>query len=111
MSEEQARKEAAELFKAAEGHLKAKSVFFGLFSSGPSYFEAVDAYLRAGNVLKAAKLWRESGDAFVKAGEVEIQAGEIDASARKFLQAGQCYKKVDPQRTNQAPAIITSLIF
>jgi hypothetical protein len=56
MSEEQARKEAENFIKAAEGHLTNKSSFFGLFSSGPDYYEAIDAYNRAGNVYKSAKL-------------------------------------------------------
>ena len=56
MSEEQARKEAEKFIKEAEGHLSSKSSFFGLFSSGPDYYEAIDAYNRAGNVYKSAKL-------------------------------------------------------
>lgn len=56
MSEEQARKEAEKLIKEAEGHLASKSSFFGLFSSGPDYYEAIDAYNRAGNAYKSAKL-------------------------------------------------------
>lgn len=56
MSEEQARKEAEKLIKEAEGHLSSKSSFFGLFSSGPDYYEAIDAYNRAGNAYKSAKL-------------------------------------------------------
>lgn len=56
MSEEQARKEAAAYIKEAQGHLNSKSSFFGLFSSGPNYYDAIDAYSRAGNIYKAAKL-------------------------------------------------------
>ena len=56
-SEEQAaRKEAEKFIKEAEGHLNSKSSFFGLFSSGPNYYEAIEAYSRAGNIYKAAKL-------------------------------------------------------
>ena len=54
--EEQARREANEFIKEAEGHLNSKSSFFGLFSSGPNYFDAIEAYSRAGNIYKAAKL-------------------------------------------------------
>ena len=56
MSEDQARKEAEKFIKEAEAHLVSKSSFFGLFSSGPDYYEAIDAYNRAGNVYKSAKL-------------------------------------------------------
>ena len=56
MSEDQARKEAEKFIKDAEAHLKSKSSFFGLFSSGPDYYEAIDSYNRAGNVYKSAKL-------------------------------------------------------
>lgn len=125
-SEEQARKEASKFIKEAEGHLNSKSSFFGLFSSGPNYFEAIEAYNRAGNIYKAAKLCksvryrkkgyiviipfvimpcllfnlfigREAGDIYLKAGETEIKSGEADGSARKFLNASSCYKKIDPE--------------
>lgn len=56
MSEEQARKDADKFIKEAEGHLNSKSSFFGLFSSGPNYYDAIDSYNRAGNAYKAAKL-------------------------------------------------------
>lgn len=55
MDEKQARKEAQAFFKEAEGHLQSKTGLLGLFSSGPNYYDAVEAYSRAGNVLKAAK--------------------------------------------------------
>ena len=98
MSEEQARRDAEKFYKEAESHLSSKSGFLGLFSSGPIYFDAIEAYSRAGNTFKAAKLWREAGDAYVKAGETEIKSGEADGSARKFLNASTCYKKIDPER-------------
>lgn len=113
MSEDQARKEAEKFIKEAEGHLNSKSSFFGLFSSSPNYYDAIDCYNRAGNVYKAAKLcklWivmvcshvisvigREAGDVFMKAAETEIKSGEGDGSARKFLSAATCYKKIDPE--------------
>lgn len=53
---DEARKEAAAYIREAENNLKASSGFFGLFTSGPNYFDAVDCYNRAGNVLKSAKL-------------------------------------------------------
>ena len=59
-SEDQARKEAASFIKEAQGHLNSKSGFFGLFSSGPDYYEAIEAYNRAGNIFKAAKLCKSS---------------------------------------------------
>lgn len=56
-TEDQARKEAQIFIKEAEEHLKNnKSSFFGLFSSGPNYYEAIEAYTRAGNIYKSAKL-------------------------------------------------------
>ncbi len=58
-AEQQARKEADVYFKQAEGHLKASSGFFGLFSSGPNYYDAIDCYQRAGNILKEAKLCKQ----------------------------------------------------
>ena len=43
---------------------------------------------------------REAGDVYLKAGETEIKSGEADGSARKFLNASTCYKKIDPERKN-----------
>lgn len=42
-------------------------------------------------------LGREAGDVYMKAGETEIKSGEADGSARKFLSASTCYKKIDPE--------------
>lgn len=58
-SEDQARKEAEKFIKEAEGHLSSKSSFFGLLSSGPNYYDAIEAYTRAGNVYKATKLCKD----------------------------------------------------
>lgn len=56
-SEDQVRKEAQKFIKEADENLKInKSSFFGLFSSGPNYYEAIEAYNRAGNIYKSAKL-------------------------------------------------------
>lgn len=43
-------------------------------------------------------LGREAGDVYLKAAETEIKSGEADGSARKFLNASTCYKKIDPER-------------
>ena len=42
-------------------------------------------------------LGREAGDVYLKAGETEIKSGEADGSARKFINASTCYKKIDPE--------------
>jgi hypothetical protein len=47
-------------------------------------------------------LGREAGDVYVKAGETEIKSGESDGSARRFLSAATCYKKVDPEGIKDA---------
>lgn len=58
-AEQAARKEAQEYLTKAEGYLKSTSGFFGLFSSGPDYYEAINAYQLAGNILKEARLCNE----------------------------------------------------
>ena len=42
-------------------------------------------------------LGREAGDVYLKAGETEIKSGEADGSARKFLNAATCYKRIEPE--------------
>lgn len=54
---------------------------------------------------------REAGDIYVKAAETEIKSGEADGSARKFLNASTCYKKIDPERTKQKESRLFSLLF
>ena len=58
-AEQKARKEAEVYFKRAEDCLKSSSGFFGLFSSGPNYYDATESYQRAGNLLKEAKLCKK----------------------------------------------------
>lgn len=58
-AEQKARKEAEAYFKQADSHLKPSSGFFGLFSSGPNYYDAIECFQRAGNILKEVKLCTE----------------------------------------------------
>lgn len=49
------------------------------------------------STIQSFFIGREAGDIYLKAGETEIKSGEADGSARKFLNASSCYKKIDPE--------------
>ncbi|ETN76246.1 Aromatic-di-Alanine repeat protein [Necator americanus] len=52
----------------------------------------------AGNLFKMAKLWKDAGDAFVRA--AEIHGSKSDSKhdcASQYAEAANCYRKVNPQ--------------
>jgi alpha-soluble NSF attachment protein len=86
--------------KLAEAEKKGKKGgFFGLFGGG-SPDDTSNLYIQAGNLFKIAKNWMEAGKAFEKA------AGSYDAdgkhnSAMQYVEAGNCYRKADPEKAVQ----------
>ncbi|WKY10545.1 hypothetical protein Q1695_002705 [Nippostrongylus brasiliensis] len=52
----------------------------------------------AGNLFKMAKLWKEAGDAFVRAAELHGAKGDSKHDcASQYAEAANCYRKVNPQ--------------
>jgi len=89
--------EAKARAKLAEAEKKGKKGGFFGFLSNTSPDEIADTYIQAGNLFKIAKVWDEAGKAFEKA------AGSYDAdgkhnSAMQFAEAGNCYRKVNPNK-------------
>ena len=65
-------------------------------SSGSSKVdEAIELYVRAGNMFKMAKRWSEAGNAFCQAAELHWKSGNKHDSATGYADASVCYKKSD----------------
>ncbi|GMS79612.1 hypothetical protein PENTCL1PPCAC_1787, partial [Pristionchus entomophagus] len=93
-SEAKARSKLAEADKKARG---GGGFFSKLLGSG-GQDEAADLYIQAGNLFKMAKLWKEAGDAFVRAAEIKGQDSDSKHDmASQYSEAGNCYRKTNPQ--------------
>lgn len=54
--------------------------------------------IKAGNLFKISKLWREAGDAFVRSAEIHAAATDRKHdAASNYAEAANCYRKVNPQ--------------
>uniref|UniRef100_A0A672K8Y7 N-ethylmaleimide-sensitive factor attachment protein, alpha a n=1 Tax=Sinocyclocheilus grahami TaxID=75366 RepID=A0A672K8Y7_SINGR len=71
-------------------------IFFSERSSS-KVEEACDLYVRAANMFKMAKNWSAAGDAFCKAAQLHLQVQSKHNAAVNFLDAGNAFKKADPQ--------------
>ncbi|KAI8482637.1 PREDICTED: alpha-soluble NSF attachment protein-like [Branchiostoma belcheri] len=91
--------EAQQLMIQAEKKVKSSQGFFGsLFGGGSTKLEdAADMYVRAANMFKVAKKWSAAGNAFCEAAKLQIQLNSKHEAATCFVDAGNCYKKTDPQ--------------
>ncbi|KAM3717275.1 Alpha-soluble NSF attachment protein [Dirofilaria immitis] len=70
-------------------------IIFGNEQKEPA-FEA--RRMKAGNLFKISKLWREAGDAFVRSAEIHAAATDRKHdAASNFAEAANCYRKVNPQ--------------
>uniref|UniRef100_A0A4W4ECY3 N-ethylmaleimide-sensitive factor attachment protein, alpha b n=1 Tax=Electrophorus electricus TaxID=8005 RepID=A0A4W4ECY3_ELEEL len=63
--------------------------------------EACDMYVRAANMFKMAKNWHAAGDAFRKAAKLRLRMQSKHDAAVHFIDAGNAYKKTDPQEAIQ----------
>jgi len=79
-------------------------------SSSTKYEEAGDLYQEAANLYKLDKLFKESGDAFMKEAECREQAGEKDDAANANWNAAKSYKKANPDKAIQALSATISLL-
>ncbi|CAG5125120.1 unnamed protein product [Candidula unifasciata] len=82
----------------AEKKLKSsKGLFSSMFGAGGSkQEEACELYIRAANAFKMAKKWPQAGKAFEDAAELQLAMGSKHDAATNYIDAGNCYRKADP---------------
>ncbi|KAK9394346.1 alpha-soluble NSF attachment protein [Crotalus adamanteus] len=92
-------KEALQLLAEADKKVRGSHGFFsGLFGGGSSRIEeACDIYARAANMFKMAKNWSAAGNAFCQAAQLHLQLQNKHDAAMSFVDAGNAFKKADPQ--------------
>lgn len=96
---------ATELIAQAEKKMKSTQGFLGSFFGGSTKVEeAAELYVRAANSFKMAKQWKAAGDAFCEAAALQQRMDSKHEAGSRFVDAGTCYKKADP---NQAVNSIT----
>ncbi|XP_056601079.1 N-ethylmaleimide-sensitive factor attachment protein, alpha a [Triplophysa dalaica] len=91
-------KEALAIVAEADKKTKMSRSVFGSFLGNSSKIEEYcDMYVRAANMFKMAKNWSAAGDAFCKAARLHLRAQSKHNAAVNFIDAGNAYKKADPQ--------------
>uniref|UniRef100_A0AAQ5ZW99 NSF attachment protein beta n=1 Tax=Amphiprion ocellaris TaxID=80972 RepID=A0AAQ5ZW99_AMPOC len=91
-------KEAMQLMADADKKVKASGSFLGgMFGGNHKVEDACDMYARAANMFKMAKNWSAAGNAFCQAARLHMQLQNKLDSATSFVDAGNAYKKADPQ--------------
>ncbi|XP_053473984.1 N-ethylmaleimide-sensitive factor attachment protein, alpha a [Ictalurus furcatus] len=91
-------KEAMALVAEADKKTRISGSLFGtFFGSSSKAEEACDMYTRAANMFKMAKNWNAAGDAFCRAAKVHLKTQSKHNAAVSFIDAGNAYKKADPQ--------------
>nr|KAF6272686.1 NSF attachment protein alpha [Myotis myotis] len=93
-------KEAEAMALLAEADRKVKnsqSFFSGLFGGSSKTEEACEIYARAANMFKMAKNWSAAGNAFCQAAQLHLQLQNKHDAATCFVDAGNAFKKADPQ--------------
>ncbi|XP_064557123.1 alpha-soluble NSF attachment protein-like [Zonotrichia leucophrys gambelii] len=90
--------EAQRLLSEAERKVRgAQSFLGGLFGGSSRLEEACDCYTRAANMFKMAKNWSQAGAAFSRAAQLQLQLQSKHDAATNFVDAGNAFKKADPQ--------------
>uniref|UniRef100_A0AAX7VVK3 N-ethylmaleimide-sensitive factor attachment protein, beta b n=1 Tax=Astatotilapia calliptera TaxID=8154 RepID=A0AAX7VVK3_ASTCA len=91
-------KEAIQLMADADKKVKSSGSFLGgMFGGGHHKVEeACEMYCRAANMFKMAKNWSGAGNAFCKAARLHMQLQNKHDCATSFIDAGNAYKKSDP---------------
>ncbi|RLW07230.1 hypothetical protein DV515_00004279 [Chloebia gouldiae] len=108
-------REAVQLMAEAEKRVKGSHSFLrGLFGGNTRVEEACEMYTRAANMFKIAKNWSAAGNAFCQAAKLHMQLQSKHDSATSFVDAGNAYKKADPQEAinclNAAIDIYTDMV-
>ncbi|KAI3363839.1 hypothetical protein L3Q82_001441 [Scortum barcoo] len=82
----------------ADKKVKSSGSFLGgMFGGGHHKVEeACEMYCRAANMFKMAKNWSAAGNAFCKAARLHMQLQNKHDSATSFIDAGNAFKKSDP---------------
>lgn len=107
-------KEALQLISEAEKKVKSSQSFFsGLFGGSSKLEEACELYARAANMFKMVKNWSAAGNAFCQAAKLHLQLQSKHDAATSFVDAGNAFKKADPQEAinclNRAIEIYTDM--
>ncbi|XP_062368438.1 alpha-soluble NSF attachment protein-like [Cinclus cinclus] len=92
--EAEAQRLLAEADKKVRG---AQSFLGGLFGGSSRLEEACECYTRAANMFKMAKNWSQAGAAFSRAAQLQLQLQSKHDAATNFVDAGNAFKKADPQ--------------
>uniref|UniRef100_A0A8K9WZN7 N-ethylmaleimide-sensitive factor attachment protein, beta b n=1 Tax=Oncorhynchus mykiss TaxID=8022 RepID=A0A8K9WZN7_ONCMY len=71
-------------------------MYFSLYSGPHKVEEACEMYCRAANMFKMAKNWNAAGNAFCQAARIHMQLQNKHDSATSFIDAGNAFKKSDP---------------
>ncbi|KAG1935890.1 N-ethylmaleimide-sensitive factor attachment protein, beta a [Siphateles boraxobius] len=91
-------KEAMQLMAEADKKVKSSGSFLGgMFGGNHKVEDACEMYARAANMFKMAKNWSAAGSAFCQAARLHMQMQNKLDSATSFVDAGNAYKKADPQ--------------
>jgi len=88
--------------KLEEAEKKSKKVggILGFFGAGNNATEAAELFIQAANLFKVAKNWTEAGNVFVKVAELYERQGDAKHdSAMNYNEAGNCFRKVDAQKS------------
>uniref|UniRef100_A0A8C9MIH8 Alpha-SNAP n=1 Tax=Serinus canaria TaxID=9135 RepID=A0A8C9MIH8_SERCA len=90
--------EAQRLLNEAERKVRgAQSFLGGLFGGSSRLEEAAECCTRAANLFKMAKNWSQAGAAFSRAAQLQLQLQSKHDAATNFVDAGNAFKKADPQ--------------
>uniref|UniRef100_A0AAY5EJP7 N-ethylmaleimide-sensitive factor attachment protein, beta b n=1 Tax=Electrophorus electricus TaxID=8005 RepID=A0AAY5EJP7_ELEEL len=91
-------KEAIQLMAEADKKVKSSGSFLGgMFGGNHKIEDACEMYARAANMFKMAKNWSAAGNAFCQAARLHMQMQNKLDAATSFVDAGNAYKKADPQ--------------
>ncbi|KAG7234331.1 hypothetical protein INR49_004929, partial [Caranx melampygus] len=99
-------KEAMQLMAEADKKVKASGSFLGgMFGGNHKVEDACEMYARAANMFKMAKNWSAAGNAFCQAARLHMQLQNKLDSATSFVDAGNAYKKADPQEIYESELV------
>lgn len=94
---------ARQLVADAEKKISSSSKgFFSQFTGGNKTEDAIDLFVRAGNLFKLAKKWNESGNAFMQAGNLHLKNNNKHDAGLNFVDAANCFKKSNPAESIKA---------
>jgi alpha-soluble NSF attachment protein len=90
-----------EAFLAEADKCLNRTTIFG-FGKKQKFEDAAEAFKKAGNAFKLANLWESAGKAFLKSADCQLQVEEANDAATQFVEAGNCFKKIDAGKAVKA---------